>query len=516
MHDLPSSVDLMEDRPRARGESASGADESSLQLVSEERLRRWLTLLRQPDRLAEGGDVAPLLALHGRLPSAASRVDLGRATADLLRDAINGLEPAPDAPQEQRMPYQVLRTCFLDGATRWQAANKLGLSERQMSRERTRAIRLLKAALDAPESDVMEGADYRPEPIPAILGFVPRAQHAQALRESLRDHRLVRVHGPPGVGKTSLVADFATEVSEQMPSLWYRFRAGVNDTVEALLFELGEYLRSHRRPDLAMYIDSALPALDAALATRLALKGLSGSAHFLVLDDYHVVDEELAISGLLEEAVARLPELHVVLIGRYRGGVQQPGASLAIPAFTRLETRTFLTHLGIGTDPQLAAEVHKWTEGIPQLVKLAASWLKTAMPEEVAGEMDTIGDLQEAQDFFLKSITELMGPEERVILEAASIFRHRFTDDALAFVADRTRGEIQDTSRYLVRAYVATRSRSGDVAFFHNSVRDYVYERLSPKRRAALHERAMMWYQRRDEEVGATWHRARMAEAEGL
>src|SRR5688572_15013983 len=128
-------MDLMEDRLGAKPERASAADEPGAQSFSEEMLRRWLTLLRQPDRLAEGGDLQPLLTLHGSLPPAASEVELGHAAADLLRNTIDGLKPADGAPQEQRLPYEVLRTCFIDGATRWQAANKLGLSERQMSRE---------------------------------------------------------------------------------------------------------------------------------------------------------------------------------------------------------------------------------------------------------------------------------------------------------------------------------------------------------------------------------------------
>lgn len=473
-------------------------------VVTEEKLRRWLTLLRHPDRLAEMEDIRPLLETHRRLPNG-SGVEVGRAAADLLRDAIEGLEPAPEAPREEWVTYEVLKTCFLDGAKRFQAANKLGLSERQTSRERTRAIRLLKAELEAPIPEAPTSR-YRAEPIPAILGFIARPALSRRLKESLGERRLVKVHGPPGVGKTSLVAELAAETAERTPTFWYRFRAGLNDSVGALMFELGEYLRSRRSPELAQYMAEALPAPDPALAARVALKALAGSAHLLVLDDFHLVDEDSAITGLLEEAVVRLPDLQVATIGRHRDAAGDPGASLAVPALSGTETRGLLAELGVDTASEMAATIHAWTDGIPHLIKLAASWLKTATPTDIAEGVESLSDLEEVQAFLLEGITGLLGPDERAILEAASVFRNRFTDDALAFVAERTRGEVQDTSRRLVRAYVASRSRRGDVAFFHTTVRDYVYARLSADRRVALHERASMWYRRREDPEEADHH----------
>ena len=420
-----------------------------------------------------------------------------------MTEAIDRLKPPEEASQEERLPYDVLKTCFVDGAKLWQAANKLGMSERQMTRERTRALRLLKAELESPAPEA--GPRYRPEPIPAILGFLARPVLSKELQGALRDHRLVLVHGPPGAGKTSLVAELAAETAERTPTFWYRLREGVNDSVEALLFELGEYLRSRRKPDLAMYMAEALPSPERALATRLALKGLSGSAHLLVFDDYHVVDEDPAVGGLLEEAVGRLPDLRVVTIGRHRVEARA-GGSLAVPPFALTETQALLAQLGLEVNVEMSGTVHSWTEGVPHLIKLAASWLKTATPSEIAQGVESLSDREEVQDFLLGSITELIGPDDRAILQAASIFRDRFTDDALAFVAERTRGEVQDTSRRLVRAYVATRSRSGDVAFFHHSVRGYVYDRLPLDRSRELHERAASWYKRNDAPDEAKHH----------
>lgn len=120
----------------------------------------------------------------------------------------------------------------------------------------------------------------------------------------------------------------------------------------------------------------------------------------------------------------------------------------------------------------------------------------------------------EAGRVVVEDITELIGPEDQNILNAASVFRDRFTDDALASVARRTRGEIQDASMRLVRTYLATRSRRGDVAFFHRSVRDYVYARIEPRHRSELHRRAALWYERNDDVDEAEHHEQCAVEAE--
>jgi ATP/maltotriose-dependent transcriptional regulator MalT len=150
--------------------------------------------------------------------------------------------------------------------------------------------------------------------------------------------------------------------------------------------------------------------------------------------------------------------------------------------------------------------LHAWTGGNSHLVKLAASWLKTATTEEIGRGVASLTEQDEVQTFLLSYITQLLGPDDRAILEAASIFRDRFSDEALAFVSGRTRGEIVDASLRLARLYVATRSKEGDTAFFHTSVRDYIYARIRPELRSELHERAAVWYRRGQREEEADYH----------
>jgi ATP/maltotriose-dependent transcriptional regulator MalT len=483
------------------------------QTLSEDTVRRWLSLLRQPDRLSDP-DLAALLHARGRLPAAQSPIAVGHAGRDLLVQAIDRLRPVATGPKQQELPYLVLKTCFVDGAKHVSAAERLGISPRQLTRERARAIRLLYAELNAAATSPAGATTYRPEPIPAIADFLDRPGVRRSLAESLAQHHFVHVHGPKGIGKTSLVAELAAQTAARTPVLWHRFRAGVNVTFGAFAFELGEYLRAQGSPALADYMAEALPAADLGIVSRLAIRDLANTPQLLVLDDYHVAADDSAFGGFVEEATLRLPELRVVTVGRHRETLPAGGAAFPMPPMTRLETQALLAQLGVRTSPLMGETVHAWTEGLPHLVTLAASWLKAAAPDEVAEGIDALTQQQEVQDFLLSAISDLLDSADRAILDAASVFRDRFTDASLAYVADQTVGTVQDTSRRLVRRHLASRSRGGDVAFFHASVREYFYARLTPGRRAAIHARAAEWYESQGSR-GEAAHHAREARAAG-
>lgn len=469
--------------------------------IDETRLRRWLSLLRKPDQLASS-EVLDLLRYHGRLPASQTTVAVGEAALDLLIEMIEKLKPGNGEGRDRQLPYLVLKTCFLDGSKLWQAANQLGLSERQLSRERARAISILRAELEAPAAD----HSYHPEPIPTIRGFLPRPAHLRGVQTVLEARHLAHVHGPPGIGKTSLIAELASDASAHHHVLWYRLRPDVNTSLMAILFEFGEFLFASGHPELTEYTESSLPSLDVAVATRLALKGLSSIDLLLVFDDYHLVEDDHTITALIDEMVARLPQVRIVTLGRHRYRASSASA-VEIPPLTRIEAGDLLSLLGVKAKPSLVRALHTWTDGNAYLIRLAASWLKTAADDQVSRGIALFREQEDVQSFLLSNVTELLDSDDRALLEAASIFNDRFTDDALAFVAGRTRGAILDASLRLVRTYVATRSRAGDSAFFHASVRNYVYSRLEPARRAELHVRAAEWYKRKRKSADASNHR---------
>ncbi len=463
-------------------------------------VRLWLTCLRQPDRLAETS-LVDLLREQGRLPSTDSGVELGRAAAAALTQSIERLRPADGASREEQLPYDVLHTAFLADLKRVQAASRLGISPRQLSRYLSRAIRLLQTELAAGAPSPT--SVYRFRPVPAIIDFQPRPAMSNALANALESHRFVHVHGHMGIGKTCLVADLAVRLAKSRPVLWYRFRSGVNDSLTSLLFELGEHLRGRGRSAAA---DALGPGADLSLVGRLVVRDLDGLPLLIVLDDYHVVGDDSVIAGFLDDAAARLRDLIVVTIGRHSDPPAGAGTALEVQPMTRMETQTLLAQLGLRTKPEMGDAIQRWTAGLPQLIRLAGSWLRSASDEEVARGLTGFTDLDEVQSFLLGSIAELIDTADRRVLDAASMFRQPFNNEALAFVAELSVGAVRDTSRRLVRAHVGSRSRDGNVAFFHASVREYFYSRLHPELRSNLHHRMAEWYDRVGDREESDFH----------
>ncbi|MDQ3957955.1 MAG: hypothetical protein M3273_06485 [Actinomycetota bacterium] len=274
--------------------------------------------------------------------------------------------------------YLVLRTCFVDGAKSFQAAARLGLSERQVSRERSRGISLLLSELAPPAS-----ATARTPPLPPVEHVVPRPALLQKLARAVERARHVRVVGGPGVGKTSLVAYFAAYARARESVFWYTVRPHVNADLTALLFDLGEHLAATGATELGEYVGRSLPSPDPALGTRLALKALDGASRLLVFDDFHAAESSHGLRAFVLEATARLPDLRVVTIERSLHG-SAGEAVVEVGRFTRDETGAFLGHAGARCDDGFAGSIHSVTGGDPRLLAPVRWWLAASSEEEAA------------------------------------------------------------------------------------------------------------------------------------
>ncbi|MDQ1686138.1 MAG: hypothetical protein QOC82_2875 [Frankiaceae bacterium] len=473
-------------------------------------VRRLLEHLRSPHLLATDPAAALLCPEHATAPPSVA----GEAVARRLTEAIDRLRPQAPTGRYEQLPYLVLKTVFVDGVKMVHATERLLLSRRQLTRECARALDILHRELVAPGPAASgTAAAYHAEAVPTIADFMPRPAVLAQLAETVGQDRLVNVHGPKGVGKTSLVAEFAAAAARRRPVFWQRFRAGTNNTWLSLSFELAEYLKAVGHPELADYLNSTLSGADPSIVSRLLLRDLRNEEALFVYDDFDCVQDDQRVAALLDEVAARVPSVSVITIGRSR-----PEAAghldFEVPPLSAAETHALLAHLGLRAKPEMAELIRDWTQGVTHLVRLAASWMRTVTVNEVSRGLEEFTQLDEVQSFLIDSVTDLLDQRDRIVLEAASIFRDQFSDGAAAYVAERTLGEVRDTSRRLVRYHVATRGRGGDVAFFHTSVRDFFYQHLDPAQARRLHERAGEWFAQRGNDAEAAYHRGRAATKE--
>lgn len=325
-------------------------------------LRAYLSNLHRPDRL-DTPQIRSLLRSHGRFPSPTTPTAVGAAAAALFRDKIAALKQPADATWEQRLPHSVLEMCFARGFKNFQAAQELGISERQLSRERTRTLSLLAAELAPPT------AAASADSIPSIEGHLDRGTLLRQLAQAVAEHRFVAVVGTPGAGKTSIVAALSRLVRTDQV-WWLRIRPGLNDCLESFLIELGHVLAREGEARLLDYLLAALPRPNLGTATRLTLDAIAQMPRLIVLDDFHDAGKARPIRDFLEEAVVRTEQTSVVVIGRTVAG----RAFVTVPPLSRAEVGQMMTARAGDSAGNAVGAIHSLTGGEVGLVAAAASW----------------------------------------------------------------------------------------------------------------------------------------------
>lgn len=326
-------------------------------------LRALLSNLDRPHRL-DTPEIRTLLRAQGKSPSKATPTAVGAAAASLIRDMIAALEAPSGSTWAQRMPHAVLETCFLRGLKNYQAAQELGISERQLSRERTRALQLLAEELAPPAPP-----SASPDRVPSTDGHLERGALVRRLAELAAKERLVAVVGRRGTGKTSAVATLARLVRSDLV-WWLRIRPGLNDSLETLLLELGRTLSYEGLPALRDYLLGALPRPNLGTATRLALDGLARSPRLLVIDDFDHVLDPAPIEHFLQEGVERVDQLTVITIGKGLAG----GAVVEVPPLSAGEAAELVKTGGVTCRAEVVRALHDVVGGHTGLVAAAAAW----------------------------------------------------------------------------------------------------------------------------------------------
>ena len=146
-------------------------------------------------------------------------------------------------------------------------------------------------------------------------------ERLNALFDELLDYRLIIVTAPAGYGKTSLLVDIAHQ--HELPFCWYTLDLLDQDAHRFLSHLIAAIQQTF--PDFGIQSQSALQAadkgelpLDHLLTVIVNEMYRTIREHFvIVLDDYHLVDEEEEINVLLNRFVQDVDEnCHIVILSR--------------------------------------------------------------------------------------------------------------------------------------------------------------------------------------------------------
>ncbi len=294
-------------------------------------------------------------------------------------------------------------------------------------------------------------------PLPATL-LIGRQPEAVRLQQLLRDegHRLVTLVGPGGIGKTRLALHMAHSLEEH-------FANG------AIFVPLVTLSHSVELPSaIAGAMNKSLAADSSTTAQLDAL--LSAQSLLLVLDNFEqllALDGD-AITELIEHILQHLPGVTLLVTSRERlrlagerilelGGLAVPRAeqiedvatSDAVILFLQRARQVSPSFALTPADHAAIARLCTLLSGMPLGIELAAAWMRTLTPQEIATEIGrsldflTLADRGvPARHRSLRAAFEhswkLLAPTEQKAAAHLSIFRGGFRREAGEMVAGAT------------------------------------------------------------------------------
>jgi LuxR family maltose regulon positive regulatory protein len=217
---------------------------------------------------------------------------------------------------------------------------------------------------------------------PAVDGIHVHRPHLLDRLDQRRHRPLTLVSAPAGYGKSVLISSWLE--SCDIPGAWVSLDENDNDlrTFTAYFVAAVEaFFTGACRNTQALLSASDLPPIAVLVANLLNELVRIEQAFIMVLDDFHLIEDE-SVLDLLSQLLSHPPQtMHLVLIGRQDPAV--PVSALRAQSFVteirtrdlrfnELETATFLKLLlGTQVDPATAAALQKKTEGWVTGLRLA-------------------------------------------------------------------------------------------------------------------------------------------------
>jgi LuxR family transcriptional regulator, maltose regulon positive regulatory protein len=142
---------------------------------------------------------------------------------------------------------------------------------------------------------------------PRLYGSVPRARLFQRLDER-RQHPLLWVYGPPGAGKTSLVASYVAE--RQIPGIWYQVDAEDGDPA-TFFYYLGKAVENISKGKVGMPVLTPEHVPELNRFVRRFFREMCGrldEGSIIVLDNCQEASAESIWTQIIETGAHEIPD----------------------------------------------------------------------------------------------------------------------------------------------------------------------------------------------------------------
>lgn len=353
---------------------------------------------------------------------------------------------------------------------------------------------------------------------------LPRPHLTTLLKDGL-SRRLTSLLATAGHGKSSTLAHFLSEV--QAPSLWVQLDSRDSDLrtfLRYLAVGIKQELKAGSR--LWSYLESDRPLKDPLPLLIADLQECPGD-HVIVLDDFHLIDKESPVTGLVTGLLQYAGEkTHLFICSRTplpfstaRLKVIQEALEVTEEdlRFTRAETQTFF---------EAVAEVRLTSEQLDQVCHLTEGWIAAlvllASGIRRRGGMDSLLGGTLPNDLFAYLADEvfqsLTPPMQRFMEESAvlDLLSSTACDDVL------NRQNSAAMLSHLAGNNLLVLQLGPDSYRYHHLLQRFLQERLKARETgdfARLNKQAGDWFLSREEPEEAVKHYLRggwLQEAAGL